>query len=278
MAVCVPRLIVLQHQKSPLIRTLFIYQNPVITASKNLKINSDGQKEDWEIHPFMRFRLYLKRQCEHGGNSSIEADAKRYGSSGRLVRLNCSDEHVEIGFIRYKGPRCTARFESSADNEESSQPPGTSASQKGKLRKVTVSEDDSSSEYSSDSDDVNIRPTKRQQTLVTDSDTESENETHSAGECSFASTEEWIEDNISRKLEDFTGPPPLTDTPSTCPEKPLDLQLECGGEKTAEWMSSRMPRNALEMPISSLFRYKKTVYQNQIKSYWLFVTPGLPEN
>lgn len=34
MAVCVPRLIVLQHQKSPLIRTLFIYQNPVITASK----------------------------------------------------------------------------------------------------------------------------------------------------------------------------------------------------------------------------------------------------
>ena len=52
---------------------------------------------------------------------------------------------------------------------------------------------------------MNIRPTKRQQTLVTDSDTESENETHSAGECSFASTEEWIEDNISRKLEDFTG-------------------------------------------------------------------------
>ena len=37
-----------------------------------------------------------------------------------------------------------------------------------------------------------------------DSDTESENETHGAGECSFASTEEWIEDNISRKLEDFT--------------------------------------------------------------------------
>ena len=33
---------------------------------------------------------------------------------------------------------------------------------------------------------------------------ETENETHGAGECSFASTEEWIED-ISRKLEDFTG-------------------------------------------------------------------------
>ena len=28
--------------------------------------------------------------------------------------------------------------------------------------------------------------------------------THGVGECSFASTEEWIEDNISRKLEDFT--------------------------------------------------------------------------
>ena len=38
-----------------------------------------------------------------------------------------------------------------------------------------------------------------------DSDTESENETHGAGECSFASTEEWIEDNVSWKLEDFTG-------------------------------------------------------------------------
>ena len=53
------------------------------------------------------------------------------------------------------------------------------------------------SEYSSDSDDVNIRPTKRQKTLVIDSDTGNENETHSAGECSFASTEEWTEDNIS---------------------------------------------------------------------------------
>ncbi|XP_065792264.1 uncharacterized protein C1orf21 homolog isoform X1 [Muntiacus reevesi] len=29
------------------------------------------------------------------------------------------------------------------------------------------------------------------------------NETHGAGECSFASTEEWSEDNISQKLEDF---------------------------------------------------------------------------
>ena len=33
---------------------------------------------------------------------------------------------------------------------------------------------------------------------------ESENETQGAGTCSFASTEEWIEDNISQKLEDFT--------------------------------------------------------------------------
>ena len=30
---------------------------------------------------------------------------------------------------------------------------------------------------------------------------ESENETHGAGECAFASTEEWIEDNISQKLD-----------------------------------------------------------------------------
>ena len=36
------------------------------------------------------------------------------------------------------------------------------------------------------------------------------NETHGAGECSFASTEEWSEDNISQKLEDFTGVSVLT--------------------------------------------------------------------
>ena len=47
---------------------------------------------------------------------------------------------------------------------------------------TSVSEDDSSSEHSSDSDDVNIRPTKRQKTSVIDSYMESENETHGAGE------------------------------------------------------------------------------------------------
>ena len=36
-------------------------------------------------------------------------------------------------------------------------------------------------------------------------DAESENETHSARECAFASTEEWMEGNISQKLEDFTA-------------------------------------------------------------------------
>ena len=45
---------------------------------------------------------------------------------------------------------------------------------------TSVLEDDSSSEYSSDTDSVNIKPIKRQKTLVIDSDTESENETHSA--------------------------------------------------------------------------------------------------
>ena len=47
---------------------------------------------------------------------------------------------------------------------------------------TSVSEDDSSSEYSSNSYNVNIRPTKRQQTLVIDSDMESQHETYSAGE------------------------------------------------------------------------------------------------
>ena len=36
---------------------------------------------------------------------------------------------------------------------------------------TSVSEDDNSSEYSSDSDNVNIRPTKRQTILEIDSDT-----------------------------------------------------------------------------------------------------------
>ena len=60
-------------------------------------------------------------------------------------------------------------------------------------------------EYSSDSDDVNIRPTKRQNASVIDSDVEREHETRSVGEHSFASTEGGTEDNISQKSEDFTG-------------------------------------------------------------------------
>ena len=54
-------------------------------------------------------------------------------------------------------------------------------------------EHDSSSEYSPDSNNVNIRPTKRQKTLVTDSDKESENETDDTGGCSFASADAQIE-------------------------------------------------------------------------------------
>jgi len=45
-----------------------------------------------------------------------------------------------------------------------------------------------------DSDDVKLDQQKRQKTLVTNSATESENETHGAGECFFASAKEWIED------------------------------------------------------------------------------------
>ena len=64
---------------------------------------------------------------------------------------------------------------------------------------TSVSEDDSSSGYSSDSGDTNIRPTRRQKSLMIDSDRYSQNETHGAGECTFASAEEWTEDNISWK-------------------------------------------------------------------------------
>ena len=45
---------------------------------------------------------------------------------------------------------------------------------------------------------------KDKKSLVTDSDTESESETHGAGECSFVSTEERFEDDISQKSEDIT--------------------------------------------------------------------------
>ena len=69
---------------------------------------------------------------------------------------------------------------------------------------TSVSEDDGFSEFSSDSDNVIIRLTRRQKTLVIDSDMESENETHGAGGYAFASAEERAKD-ISRKSEDFTG-------------------------------------------------------------------------
>ena len=36
-------------------------------------------------------------------------------------------------------------------------------------------------------------------------DYDTQRETHGAGECTFASIEQWTKDNISRKLEDFTG-------------------------------------------------------------------------
>ena len=45
---------------------------------------------------------------------------------------------------------------------------------------------------------------KKTKPLANDSDKESENEAHSAEECSFTSMKEWIEDNISQKLENFT--------------------------------------------------------------------------
>lgn len=46
---------------------------------------------------------------------------------------------------------------------------------------------------------------KDEQTLVTDTDMKSENETHHAGEYSFASTKECVEEHSSQKLEGFTG-------------------------------------------------------------------------
>ena len=68
---------------------------------------------------------------------------------------------------------------------------------------TSVLEDDSSSKYTSDSNNANIRTKIRQKAVVIASDTY--REAHGAGESTFASTEEWTKDNISRKREDFTG-------------------------------------------------------------------------
>ena len=68
---------------------------------------------------------------------------------------------------------------------------------------TSVLEDDSFSKYSSDSNNANIRTKIRQKAVVIDSDTY--REIHGAGQCTSASTEERTKDNISRKLEDFTG-------------------------------------------------------------------------
>ena len=50
---------------------------------------------------------------------------------------------------------------------------------------TSVSEDESSSKHSSDSDDMNMKIRKN---VVIGSDMKSENETHGTGECPFAST------------------------------------------------------------------------------------------
>ena len=60
---------------------------------------------------------------------------------------------------------------------------------------TSVSEDDSSSKSSCASGNVTIRLIKIQKAFVIDSDTE--NETLSAGDCACASTAEWTEDNKS---------------------------------------------------------------------------------
>lgn len=64
-------------------------------------------------------------------------------------------------------------------------------------------EDGNSTEYSSNC--LNIRPTKGEKTLVTDTDMKSENETHHAGEYSFASTWRVRWRAQFTKLEGFTG-------------------------------------------------------------------------
>ena len=114
---------------------------------------------------------------------------------------------------------------------------------------TSVSENDNSSEYSSDSDDVNIRSTKRQKTLVINSNAESENETHSAGECSFASTEEQTEDNISQKLGDFTGASGVTIECNNLQSVTEITELFLAGQNKNRWpqvlVSAKIPPSVM---------------------------------
>lgn len=66
---------------------------------------------------------------------------------------------------------------------------------------TSVSEDESSSEYSSDSDNVNI-PAKNLSDWFWYRKKKEKKKTHDSGECVFASAEKWFEDNISQKSED----------------------------------------------------------------------------
>lgn len=50
---------------------------------------------------------------------------------------------------------------------------------------------------------------------------ESENKAHGAGECSFASKEEQVEDKISKRLEDFIGVSRVTIACNNPPRKLL---------------------------------------------------------
>ena len=69
---------------------------------------------------------------------------------------------------------------------------------------TSVSEDGSSSEHSSDSGGVNIRPTKKTKNSRIDSYMESENETHGAGEDFTGVAGETIECNNLQSVSEVT--------------------------------------------------------------------------
>lgn len=53
----------------------------------------------------------------------------------------------------------------------------------------------------SDSDDANIRRTEARKTLAIDPETERENNTRGAEECSFVFAGQWTRNNVSQKVK-----------------------------------------------------------------------------
>ena len=107
-----------------------------------------------------------------------------------------------------------------------------------------------SSEYSFDSDNVTLRLKKKDKNpSVIDSDRESKSETHGA------STEEWVEDNISQKLEDFAGVSGVTP--------------ECNNPESIRAITINFWQARIKITGHSISLCKNSLVNNELRISWL---------